>query len=173
MVVRDALLRLLPLDFDLLAERERVEPDFALLELRERLLGFLVEPVFALLEFRERLLAFRVEPFRVEPPLLFPRALEPFFWLLEPFFWLLEPFFCVRVLVWAMLPSPFGQLRDPALRELRELGPEPFRLRPEEPREDLPLLDFDRLDFRSVFRLTSPSSIVPRQPPSSSSSSSA
>jgi hypothetical protein len=157
LLVREALPRFVPLDFGLLAERERVDPDFALLEPFERLAAFRVEPEFVLLELRE-LLPFRVEPFR-EAPL--PLLVVP-----------LELFFCVRVFVWAMLPSPFGQLRDAALREPRELGPEPFRLLPDEPRDDRPL-DPDRLDFRSVFRLTSPSSIVPRHPPSSSSAISA
>ena len=84
----DAPARLLPLDFDLLVERERVEPDFALLEFFERLAALRVVPDFVPLEFFERLAALRVVPFLEEP--LFVRPLELFF--------------CVRVFVWAMFP---------------------------------------------------------------------
>jgi hypothetical protein len=80
-----------------------------------------------------------------------------------------ELFFCVRVFVWAMSSVLSDQLREPALLELRELGPEPFRLRPDELRDERPF-ELDRLDD---LLLTSPSSIFPRQPSSASSSSSA
>ncbi|HEY1286558.1 MAG TPA: hypothetical protein VGF04_10750, partial [Solirubrobacterales bacterium] len=62
------------------------------------------------------------------------------------------------------------QLREPDLLDER-CGSDPFRPR----RERAPDLWFDceRGDFRSLFLFTSPSSIVPRQPPSASSSISA
>ena len=67
-----------------------------------------------------------------------------------------------------MINLSLDQLRDP---DLRELGSEPLLLRLEDFRDDLPFELLELFDLRSVFRFTSPSSIVPRQPPSGASSS--
>ena len=68
----------------------------------------------------------------------------------------------------AAIGSPYDQLWEPDLRD-EPLGSAPFLLCPDDER-DLPP-ERDLAAFRSVLLLTSPSSIVPRQPPSSASSS--
>jgi hypothetical protein len=153
-------------DFDPAVLRE--PPDLllavVLLAPRERVA---LEP---LLPFRFRLEDARFEP--DEDPLRLPVlfALLPVLFALLLLDALLLPdevrFVDVLfVFVVAMVSLLQCQLREPDLRV--PLGLEPLRLFPDDP-------PFDRerpedADVRSVFRFTSPSSMVPRQPPSSSS----
>lgn len=146
------------LDADPLALRD---PDFRL--------PVLFEP--ALVDLRELdafgLLRLRLDeaPLR-EPPVLL-EALEALDLLRVLFVDFVEPEPVLRllglglVLVSAMTSFRWGQLFDP---DLLFAGSEPFLAR----RDEVPFDDREG-DLRSVFRFTSPSSIVPRQPPSSSS----
>jgi hypothetical protein len=153
--------------------------DAGLLELRERLV---LDPPAPL---RLRLGDARFVPFAAEDRVRLLALFEPLLLLVEPLLLvelllrvepllLVEPllplalFFRLLVLVVVVaIVSLLGcQFRELDLREPLAFGLEPFRLFDEllldrEPPEDL----------RSVLLLTSPSSIVPRQPPSSASSS--
>lgn len=149
---------------DLLAlERELADFDAPLLDLlepRDRELGDR-ELEADLLDPPARDLDFGLVPFErlvvlfPEAPLLFPERLPPDFVCDFGF-----------VLVCAMVNSFLDrQLLEPDLRAPL-VGSEPFLLRLDDP---LPL-ELERLEaLRSVFDLTSPSSMVPRQPSSASS----